>query len=196
MAIPFASRPEPEIRAASRGSAGDPSSVPETTSDPDGRHSAGSAAARTSRPIESRVDGEMDRTVAGRRRPVYVDSIAGSFGRHPGDLDGPALEAHLRLAADLLHPPECERVRGEPRLEPRRGQRPGERRIRCRPPCLQHRLEIRRQESVPPQISHRILQLRGLGAEATSQGRLRQARAIEDDRDVGGHARVAFERAA
>ena len=48
MAIPFASRPEPEIRAASRGSAGDPSSVPETTSDPVGRHSAGSAAARSS----------------------------------------------------------------------------------------------------------------------------------------------------
>ncbi len=47
-AIPFASRPEPEIRAASRGFAGDPSSVPETTSDPDGRHSAGSAAASTS----------------------------------------------------------------------------------------------------------------------------------------------------
>ena len=138
----------------------------------------------------------MDRTVAGRRRPVYVDSIAGSFGRHPGDLDRSALEAHLRFAADLLHSPECERVRGEPRLEPRRRQRPGERRIRCRPPSLQHRLEVRRQESFPPEISHRVLQLRGLGAEATSQGRLRQARPIEEHRDVGGQARVAFERAA
>ena len=38
----------------------------------------------------------MDRTVAGRCRPVYVDSIPGSFGRHPGDLDPSALEAVLQ----------------------------------------------------------------------------------------------------
>ena len=69
-------------------------------------------------------------------------------------------------------------------------------RIRCRPPSLQHRLDVRWQEFFPPEISHRVLQLRGLGAEAAIQGRLRQARPIEKHRYVGGQARVAFERAA
>jgi hypothetical protein len=105
MAIPFASRPEPEIRAASRGSAGDPSSVPETTSDPDGRHSAGSAAARTSgrssRASTARWIGPLPAVAV----PCTSTRLPEAFGRHPGDLDRSALEAHLRFGADCSPPP-------------------------------------------------------------------------------------------